>query len=43
MTFKAPSCWRPASLLGWCNGTAAPRRKSSAIAWVPDQGTDRLS
>lgn len=31
------------SLLGWCNGTAAPRRKSLPSTVCPAKGTDRLS
>lgn len=31
------------SLLGWCNGTAAPRRKSPLSTGCPAKGTDRLS
>ena len=31
------------SLLGWCNGTAAPRRKSPPSTGCPTRGTDQLS
>lgn len=31
------------SLLGWCNGTAAPRRKSPPSTGCPAKDTDRLN